>query len=189
MQRKTALRYTVLGFIQSKPLSGYEIYKWIATLAKVLKPVGLNRIYPVLKALTDEGLVSYTVEPKDGKPDSKIYTITGAGLDVLLEWLQSPLEKDPLNNDSFILRTAFSHLLGREELLNQIREELKFRRTIRDRTVEQVRAISLEKEISEKINKEGLKLLSENLMDWSLSSQQGYIDWLNRLESSVKRRY
>ncbi len=56
-------------------------------------------LYPTLKRLEQEGLVTSERQAGDGKPDRKVYTITDAGRGVLQRWLETPAEPTPPRNE------------------------------------------------------------------------------------------
>ena len=54
-------------------------------------PVNLAAIYPALRKLEEEGLVSHRLERSDeGRPDRKVYEITEAGREEMANWANAP---------------------------------------------------------------------------------------------------
>jgi len=72
----------VLWMIKRKEMHGYEIIKQLEHEGH--PPLGLNRIYPMLNHMLEEGLISQK-ERKTGKRVRKIYVITPMGRKMLLE--------------------------------------------------------------------------------------------------------
>lgn len=71
-----------------KPISGYDIFKQISAAWSH------QQVYRELKKLRSRGLVTYVSQTNDGKPDSKIYTITSEGhrqVEVLLTKLRKEI--------------------------------------------------------------------------------------------------
>ena len=64
----------VLANLMLKPCYGYEFKRH----QKVLNPNN-NKIYPLLKKFTDEGLVTVRSETQSDRPARKVYEITDAG--------------------------------------------------------------------------------------------------------------
>jgi PadR family transcriptional regulator, regulatory protein AphA len=73
------LRYILLGLLDYKPMTGYELENWISVSAGNFWAAKLSQIYTTLKTLEGEALVSSQIEEQTGKPDKRIYEITEAG--------------------------------------------------------------------------------------------------------------
>lgn len=81
-----------------KPMSGYDIKKLIETSISNFWTESYGQIYPILKTLVAEKLVTRTTEKQSGKPDRHVYALTDAGRDVLRDWLAlAPVPKAPRN--------------------------------------------------------------------------------------------
>lgn len=88
-------------------------------------------IYPALNRLEADGLVTCRLEPQDGKPARKVYSITDAGRQAFLEELSEPPKPD-VYRSAFLLVAIYARLLGPEVIeraldlrMTQLREELK----------------------------------------------------------------
>ena len=86
-----SFRYVVLGLLTLQPMSGYDIKRFLAGLSWLAGSPSGGSLYPVLRALRQEELV--TVETVGGfdKPPKKIYSITEAGHQVLHSWTSQPV--------------------------------------------------------------------------------------------------
>lgn len=79
----------VLANLMLKPCYGYEFKRH----QKVLNPNN-NKIYPLLKKFTDEGLVTVRSETQSDRPARKVYEITDAGRQRFVEKLRDfPLKE------------------------------------------------------------------------------------------------
>jgi DNA-binding PadR family transcriptional regulator len=123
-----SLEFILLGLLQLKPSTGYDLKKTMDKSIRFISPVALSQIYPTLKQLNAEELVEFQVEAREGKPDLKIYRVTPKGEAVFREWLQEPYVPDPYRFDYFTLRFSFSSMLPKALLIKYIRTELEFRR-------------------------------------------------------------
>ena len=70
----------------SEPLYGYQIAKSIEGVWQGGAPVKQGTLYPVLRSLESQGLLSSRVEPSIAGPPRKYYAITPAGTGVLAAW-------------------------------------------------------------------------------------------------------
>ncbi len=68
------------------PLYGYQIAKRIEGGWQTGVPMKQGTLYPVLRALEDNGMLTSLVEPSVSGPPRKYYTITDRGRAVLEEW-------------------------------------------------------------------------------------------------------
>ena len=113
------LKYAILGLINRKPLTGYDITKEFNNGLVNFWYAKHSQIYPELKKLTDEGLISYEIIIQGEKLEKKLYTITDNGRKALQKWLEKddPLEQTP--KDIFKLKVYFSDELDTKTLLKQ----------------------------------------------------------------------
>ena len=118
-----ALKHTLLGLLILYPRTGYDLYKRIERARFLLESASLRRIYPTLKQLTEDGLLTFEVEPQEGKPDRKVYSVTDEGEAAFLEWLRtSPDDQNMQFPDQFLSRSFFWGMLDKETLLGQLSE-------------------------------------------------------------------
>jgi DNA-binding PadR family transcriptional regulator len=77
----------LLGLLTIQPMSGYDLGQVIRTSVGHFWRESYGQIYPNLKRLAAEGLVTAKTERQKGKPDRCIYSITGKGREQLVKWL------------------------------------------------------------------------------------------------------
>ena len=70
----------------SEPLYGYQIAKSIEGAWGEGVPVKQGTLYPVLRSMEENGLLSSRVEPSVSGPPRKYYKITDRGRAVLGDW-------------------------------------------------------------------------------------------------------
>ena len=90
MARKSRTRFTVLGVLTLGPKSGYDIKNLIERSVGNFWHESYGQIYPTLKQLDADGLVSHRVEDQPGRPDRFVYRITSKGRQELRDWLVQP---------------------------------------------------------------------------------------------------
>ncbi len=69
-----------------EPLYGYQIAKQLERATSAGVPAKQGTLYPVLRSLEAQGLLSSRVEPSVAGPPRKYYAITAAGTEVLGAW-------------------------------------------------------------------------------------------------------
>jgi PadR family transcriptional regulator AphA len=96
-------RYFTLGLLAHQPMSGYDIRRFLKSLEWLIGSPSFGIIYPALHALLEDGLVTMEVASRPDKPPRKIYSITEAGRQALLEWVDQPPASNA-NLKAFIMR-------------------------------------------------------------------------------------
>lgn len=129
-----SLPYVILGFLNVEPATGYDLKMNMDHSTQLFWHAKLSQIYPTLKQLETKGLVKAKVVPQKGKPNKKIYSITKAGRQALITWLNEPLdERNPIKSSVF-LRLFFLGVLDKEDILSQLRCQLEAQRARLKRT-------------------------------------------------------
>jgi DNA-binding PadR family transcriptional regulator len=110
-----SLRAAILGFLELEPASGYTLQQRFEGSVSGFWTATQSQVYRDLHALERDGLVSRRVEPGDGKPARKIYTVTPAGREALEIWLSEPLDPFQLRHP-LLLKLVFSSELEPDAL-------------------------------------------------------------------------
>jgi PadR family transcriptional regulator, regulatory protein PadR len=71
-----------------EPMYGYQIAKLLEENGPDLPLMKQGTLYPVLRSLEENGLLSSMVEPSVSGPPRRYYTITSEGREALKEWLE-----------------------------------------------------------------------------------------------------
>ncbi len=72
-------RFALLGLLTIGPMTGYEMRKFIDTSISHFWHESFGNIYPILRQLHKDGLVSVREQRQSGRPDRRIYRITKKG--------------------------------------------------------------------------------------------------------------
>lgn len=118
-----------LGVLSRGGASGYEIRKAFEDGPfSHFYDVGYGSIYPALKRLLDDGLVTVCARQDERRPDKKVYRITAAGRARLYDEITQTPAADRIRSDlMFIL--FFGELLSARQLNALIEERLEWYRT------------------------------------------------------------
>jgi DNA-binding PadR family transcriptional regulator len=77
--------------LEFQPLHGYALKCVLEEGIAHVWPVHLAAIYPSLRKLEEEGLVTHVTEvTRSGRPDRKVYSVTDAGRQELGRWRRLP---------------------------------------------------------------------------------------------------
>ncbi|HET7873887.1 MAG TPA: PadR family transcriptional regulator [Methylomirabilota bacterium] len=118
------LRCALLGLLNRRPLTGYEILKRFNRSIVFFWHAKRSQIYAELKRMEGLGLVTSRVTPQTGRPDKRAYAITQAGLAVLRGWLDRPAAVGPIK-DEILLRTFFSDRLSSARAAADLRRQAR----------------------------------------------------------------
>ena len=83
-----ALYHTLLGLLAKKPMTGYQMKQTFSSSILFFWNAHISQIYKELNKMEQKGWVESEIEPQSGKPDRKVYSLTSAGKDEFLQWLQ-----------------------------------------------------------------------------------------------------
>jgi DNA-binding PadR family transcriptional regulator len=122
--RKSRTVYAILGFLNSKPRSGYDIKKAIEKSVGFFWSESYGQIYPMLKKLEAEGLIE---KLKDDPPSSRrrqSYAITDKGRSHLSGWLEEDADYRGYRNE-LLLKLFFGSTVDTAVSIAHLRDFVK----------------------------------------------------------------
>jgi PadR family transcriptional regulator, regulatory protein AphA len=127
LKKVNKTKYAILGMLIEQPLSGYEIkQEMLETTAHFWQESDAS-IYPMLKTLESEGLVTSHSEFV-GKRARNIFEVTDAGKQEFEQWLALPAEGETRRNE-LLLKIFLGGNGTPDETINQLtRHEQKIAR-------------------------------------------------------------
>lgn len=121
MAKVNKARFAILGMLALAPASGYDIKKKMANSTDHFWKESDGALYPTLKQLNEEDLVTYEIEnPDSGKP-KKIYTITDDGLAEFTDWMAEDFEM-PSARDELLLKIFFGELVDKSVSIQHLND-------------------------------------------------------------------
>jgi len=109
----------LLGLLAIEAMSGYDLGLTIRSSVGHIWNESYGQIYPNLKKMAADGLVTAKVERLKGKPDRTIYSITKKGRDRLAQWLVVPPQPEIPRNE-FLLKLFFGARIPTEILIGWV---------------------------------------------------------------------
>src|SRR5687768_14595678 len=102
------MRHTILAFLADAPAHGYELKQAIEqAFGDAWPPINIGQIYTTLARLERDGLVESAHVAQGGKPDKRVYALTGVGRSELESWLAAPVS-EPRLKDEFLTKLILS---------------------------------------------------------------------------------
>jgi PadR family transcriptional regulator AphA len=122
------LDYAILGFLNYRPHSGYDLKKHFDHTVNHFWTAEQSQIYRTLTTMSQAGWVEMEVVDQSDRPDRKVYHITDEGRTVLREWLLDPIPTQKARVASLV-QVFFTGQLSDEELLAKFEEAAAAART------------------------------------------------------------
>ncbi len=119
-----ALGYALLGLLNRKPASGYDLRKIFSSTSMKSYSDSPGAIYPALGRLEKQGLIRGTIEAGSGMRRRQIFRVTAKGLAELKKWIARPVTRDDMvrGPQEVMLRFAFSEMVaGRDAAIELLR--------------------------------------------------------------------
>ena len=117
------VRSILLGFFMYRSMTGYELKKFFSISFSFFSGLSYGSIYPALKKMEQEGLITMRMERQERTPNRKIYTITEAGRETFLKALKAPFAFEGAKS-AFLTHLFFFAYLSPEERLASTRKYL-----------------------------------------------------------------
>ena len=119
MPKVNKTKYAILGVLTLMPGSGYDIKKFCDRGISLFWNENFGHIYPVLKQMELEGLITKKSEQNEGKPDRNVFYITQQGRDELTGWLAQPVEQAPARLE-LLLKLYFAKNVPAQNILQEL---------------------------------------------------------------------
>ena len=118
-----SLRFTILGFLSIRPMSGYDLKRTFDRSVRHFWSADQAAIYRMLAELEHDALVAHERVAQDTRPDRKVFRATATGLTQLDEWLQKPTAAAP-RREPLLVKLFFAGRLEPMAIHALIRAEL-----------------------------------------------------------------
>ena len=101
-----SLRHALLGVLDARSMTGYELAQFFDQSAGWVWSAPHSNIYPALRKMEDEGLLTSETEIKGERLERTVYSITDAGRAELIAWVTT--DPGPIGfRDPILLRATF----------------------------------------------------------------------------------
>jgi DNA-binding PadR family transcriptional regulator len=106
--------YVILGMLRLGKQTGYDIKQLVDKSTRFFWAASYGQIYPELKRLEQAGLVAGSSEPQGGR-QRRVYELTPAGDEALLEWLRDARDVGVEMRDLALLKLFFADALDPDD--------------------------------------------------------------------------
>lgn len=132
-----SLREAMLGLLDDRPMTGYEIKQFFRNVIRHFWSVSDGQLYPTLKKMHEEGLISLEVVEQRETANKHVYSITEKGRERFGRWLREPVTKFEELKEPFVLKVFFFSKLS----LEKIEEHLHAQLELHTRILEEIRGV------------------------------------------------
>ena len=87
---RNGLQEAILGLLAIRPMSGYDLSRSYQRALQQIWYAPLGQVYPTARRMRADGLVKVSVQVQRTRPNRKVYSLTEAGRNALVEWLSRP---------------------------------------------------------------------------------------------------
>jgi DNA-binding PadR family transcriptional regulator len=180
--------YVLLALVAGRPRSGFDLGRWVETEGQFLRSrAHHSQIYRLLGRMTDDGWVAFEVDPREGRPDAKVYRLTPRGREVLWEWVRSPYEPTSRFQDpDFLARFAFTAPLDRQAAIGLIETELAYRRSQIARNRDRDRTLRFEDQPPE-LDRGLAQEVFDELHAYGASAVDTWVAWLEGMRERLEQ--
>lgn len=172
-----SLPHIILGLLQRQSMTGYDLKNscFDKTIAH-LWAADQAQIYRTLDKLVDQEWVVYEVEIQHDRPNRKVYSLTAAGAEELLRWLQ---QSQPLPNlrEPLLVQLFFAQQ-------SQITDKMTIRLLEQQLTAHQAKLTCYE-QVEQQEQSEAIDNLTDRhsslhqlAIEFLMKREKMYVDWL-----------
>lgn len=178
-----ATKHIILGALMNGPAHGYSLKSGSAI--KVLEEFGINdgQLYPLLKKMTGEGLITKEIEYRESGPNRHNYHITDPGRKEFISWLtgaegeERAFRYEIIRNDEFLNKCMYFRFLDTPVSADKIRSQInETKKTIEDF-----------KKAHDDMNSRGFDRLHMMIVRYCIMNQETRLKWLKEMENEFSQ--
>jgi DNA-binding PadR family transcriptional regulator len=165
------MRMPLLALLAKEPAHGYELKTQLEQIFGEAYPApNIGQIYVTLQRLERDGLVCSQDVVQTTRPNKRVYELTDAGREAVIDWIDKPSE-GPRVRDEFFMKLALSPQAGTSDRLGLINRQRRY-------YLAQLRSLS---ELAVAADRRIPRLLIEG----AILHLQADLDWLQRCQEEV----
>jgi DNA-binding PadR family transcriptional regulator len=177
------MKFAILGFLIDQPMHGYELKRALSPALPRERRINDGVLYPLLKRMAAEGLVSGRVERRDGAPNRRVFHATAAGRRAFDEWLRGSVDEED--------EVEYDFMLGHPFLTKSLFFERLTPAEVVDKLAAQVDASEAKLADFRRIRKgmveRGVDAYRIAVLDLGIAQQREKVRWLKRIGGELER--
>jgi DNA-binding PadR family transcriptional regulator len=165
------MRMPLLALLAKEPAHGYELKTQLEQVFGEAYPsTNIGQIYVTLQRLERDGLVRSQDVVQATRPNKRVYELTEAGHEALVQWMDRPSE-GPRVRDDFFIKLVLSQMAGISDRLGLINRQ-------RRHYLGQMRSLSVLAATSD-------RQVPRLLIEGAMLHLQADLDWLQRCQEEL----
>lgn len=171
MAQRNKLKFIMLGLLSEQELTGYDITKAFDSDIGEFWSANHSQIYPLLKRLEDNQLISHRLTITGEKLEKKVYSITDQGTKELNQWIGESTPALSATKDEFILKLYFIRKNNDPRLATMLTEQLELHKN---------KLTHLQQQMKQKFNNKSDKNNFGHflILQHAIQRENGYTNWL-----------
>lgn len=106
-----SLPHALLGLLSYQPSTGYDLRTVFSESVQFFWSATLPQIYRTLNQMESDGWLTSKIEPQEGKPSRKVYSVTDKGMKELTRWLVTRPAMAPERNP-LLVKVFFGRMVN-----------------------------------------------------------------------------
>ena len=177
-----SLAHAILGLLQQEERTGYDLKtSCFDRCIAHLWPADQAQIYRTLEKLVEQGWITCAVEIQHDRPNRKVYSVTEAGKDELIRWLQGsqPL---PTLREPLLVQLFFAAQLPNEAIIQLLEQQLAAHRE----KLAECEMIELPSLGDKSASRE--QIMQRLVLELVIQREQTYMDWLKTAIDVIRQQ-
>jgi DNA-binding PadR family transcriptional regulator len=118
-------RYALLGLLLSGPSHGYELARQFSTDSALGDVIHLSpsHLYALLGRLERDGMIAGEQQEAGNRPTRRVYHLTSAGREAILQWLDEPVDHPRDMRIEFPLKFYLARLLDPQRAADLVEQQ------------------------------------------------------------------
>jgi DNA-binding PadR family transcriptional regulator len=177
------IKYILLGFLNYQPMTGYDLKQSIDNSTAHFWHAHHSQIYTTLRQMEQDKLVTSIIIKGESQPERRVYTITDAGKQALIEWLDQSMTEATQVKEELLVRIFFSARRDQQEVL----AELRLQRQLHQEKLAAYRRIA--ETIPEKYDFPELQrdqIFWRATLELGMRYEEMYLGWLNDTMNTIE---
>lgn len=172
---------SILGFLITEPMHGYELHKKVTDLSGfgIVWNIKIGKLYAMLNRLEKDGLIKSAISKGGNRPARNEFSITSRGKKKFESWMVSPINHGREFRIVFLLKLYFSMKFGLQNTDELINTQIEICKSW----------LSERSDISQnEMAKESSIRFPLIVKKYRLIQINGYIDWLNWCQDFIQEK-
>jgi PadR family transcriptional regulator AphA len=175
-----SLPHVILTVLSTRDATGYDITKEFSYSIGYFWKASHQQVYRELNKMAENNLVTCELQPQEGKPDRKVYSITDGGRSALGEWFEQPTAPTTIR-DEFCAKLMACAIEPSDSFIDQVAQLIKEAEQLIQsyKEIEATQYANLS-ELSKQARLERLTLRR------NLAMRQAWVVWANEVLEELK---